>query len=737
MKRNYVTRIALLVVVALCLAALFVACQSTVTVTFEIDDKTVTKEFAKGDTITTPEELEQVGTTIKWYIDSSCKSPWGTDTQLKGNLHLYGKREAGEITIAQAKDLCTATESTQRYLIRAIVKSIDNVSYGQMTIKDDTGELSVYGTRGADGQTFYSDMEDKPYAGDEVLLSATLQLYNGEPEVKIGWILEVKHNEIVVDETAYTQMTVAQARSAEKGTLIKTSGVVSRIIYANGMKPCGFILIDNTSSMYVYDGQVTPRVAIGNTVTILGTKDYYILDSEKTDAEKFGYKGCNQLTNIILKENDEKTTTAFDKTWITETTIKDIMDTPVSQDITALTYKVNALVKKQPGSGFVNYYLDDIDGKTGLYTYTMCNGTDFAWLDEFDGKICTVYITAFNCKANTAGCVWRFIPVEVKDEGYTFNASEAPNYAIKYVAADQFKTEYSIAEEVTMPDALITSVSSELLKFNNVSVTYASSNNDVAAITTKDGAPYLTLKGVGKATITITATHGQSVATKEIAITVKTTAASDSMTVAEAIATEINQEVTVKGIVGPSLVIQTGFYLIDESGVIAVITDNDTMAELQLGNEVVVKGTHAIRKNDKDIERFGQTNLDNSTVLSNDYGKHDYSTATFITDKTLADVYAIPATEDATTKVYVVTASVKVVEEAKYSNIYIVFGETELSLYCNSASQYNWLKAFSDQTVTIEVALCNWNNKTFYKGCVLAVTTADGTKVCNELNFTK
>lgn len=739
MKRtNNLPRLALLIVVALCLVALLVACQTTAKVTFEINGSIVEEQYAIGDTITTPADLEIKGTIIVWYTDRALTTKWEKDTPIKGDLYLYGKREAGEITIAHAISLCTETESTQRYLIRAIVKSIDNPSYGQMTIKDDTGEISVYGTRGADGTTYYSNMADKPYAGDEVLLSVTLQLYNGAPEVKMGYIMEVKHNEIEINEADYTQMTIAQARNAAKDSLVKTSGVVAQIIYASGKIPCGFILIDETSSMYIYDNQVAPRVAIGNTVTVLGTKDYYILDSEKTSAAKFGYKGCNQLKQVVLKENDGKTT-EFDKTWITETTVKDIMDTPVTQDIAVLTYKVNALIKKVEGTGFTNYYIDDIDGITGSYTYTMCNGGDFEWLDEFDGKICTVYLTAFNAKASTSGCLWRFIPIKVSDDGYKFDVKDAPDYAIKYLAENQFKNTYAITQETTLPNELITSVSSELLDFENVAVTYESSNNDVVAITINEGKPFVTLKGVGNATITITATHGQNTATKQIAITIKEATLADAITVAEAIDADLDQEVIVKGIVGPSLVNRDGFYLIDKTGVIAIITDKDTLAELQLGNEVIMKGIRAVNKDDtKSVARFGQSHIKNSELLSNDYGRHDYSTETFVTGKTLTDLQAIPATEDATTQVYVVTAKVKVVEAQYYSNIYLTVdgAEHDFTLYCSSSNQYSWLKAYNGQEVTVEVALCNWNDKSFYAGCVLALIDADGTKVCNQLNFT-
>lgn len=69
-----------------------------------------------------------------------------------------------------------------------------------------------------------------------------------------------------------------------------------------------------------------------------------------------------------------------------------------------------------------------------------------------------------------------------------------------------------------------------------------------------------------------------------------------------------------------------------------------------------------------------------------------------------------------------------------YTNIELTNGDTKVSLYCSSANQYNWLKEFAGTEVTLEIAPCNWNNKTYYRGCVLAVYTENG-KVVNNLNF--
>ena len=98
------------------------------------------------------------------------------------------------ITIAEALELCeqfVATPSAERYYIRATVKSIDNDQYGQMTIEDATGSIMVYGSASADGSKRYDAMQEKPVAGDEVLLYGTLQNYKGNTkEVQNAWIID-------------------------------------------------------------------------------------------------------------------------------------------------------------------------------------------------------------------------------------------------------------------------------------------------------------------------------------------------------------------------------------------------------------------------------------------------------------------------------------------------------------------------------------------------------------------
>ncbi len=635
------------------------------------------------------------------------------------------------ISIAEALELCgePGNLTEERYYIRATVVSIDNPAYGAMTIRDETGSISVYGTYSADGEISYGEMQDKPYKNDIVLLHCTLQNYNGTKEIKNARLISFEKVEVEVDEKDYTDMSVTDAREAEVGTKIKVDGVVARITYANGHIPMGVFLVDDTQSIYVYDGDLAGRVKIGDTVTVLGSKAYWILDTEQNNADKFGYKGCCQLEDVtIVKIEDTKAD--FHKDWIPVSTVKDILDTPVSENITTTLFKVNALVEKRDGQGFVNYYFFDLDGKTGTYTYTQCNGSDFAWLDEFDGKICTVYLSALNAKSTASDCYFRFIPVAVADEGFKFNTDDAPKHAVDYYGIPQFNASYS-----GNPAAeLITSVTSDLLGFENATLSYASSDASVVSFDEVDGKVIFNCHQTGKVTVTVTGSFGGKTYADTVDVEVTVNETYDTISIEQAIDAAVGETVVVKGIVGPSLVNKSGFYLFDGDSMIAVIVKNaDTFNEIEIGHEIVITGLRDCYK-DADKTHAGQTCLTQVEVLANYYGEHDYPTDDFITDKTLADIYALNNNEDHTTEVYVVKATVNFNETAYYTNVNLSDGSTKLNLYCSSGSQYGFLKAFAGQEVTLEIAPCNWNNKSFYVGCVLAVYTEDG-KVLNELNF--
>lgn len=168
---------------------------------------------------------------------------------------------------------------------------------------------------------------------------------------------------------------------------------------------------------------------------------------------------------------------------------------------------------------------------------------------------------------------------------------------------------------------------------------------------------------------------------------------------------------------------------------IAVLVDStDAFKGLAIGHEVILTGVRERYVKDDASAHVGQTCIVGAVIEANLYGNHEYSTAKFVTDKTPAEFYALDKTVDYSTTVFVLTVTVEVNETAYYTNIKLASDSTKISLYCSSANQYTWLKAFAGQEVTMEIAACNWNDKSYWTGCALAVYTEDG-KIYNTLNF--
>ena len=630
------------------------------------------------------------------------------------------------VSIAEATATCTEDGVyTDAYYIRASVTAVGKA--GEMTIADSTGELYVSGIHGEDEDgkyVSYADLDTKPMVDYEVLVCVMLKSEGG---VISAWDCLLISAEFSAD--GYTEATITEAREASVGAKLMVDGVVATITYSNGLVPAGIILVDETSSIYVYDAALAAEVKVGNRITIGGTKAYWVLEDEQSNASKFGYKGSCQLESVQLFANDKKSGD-FDKSWIEELTVKELLDTPVTENITTKIYKVTALIQEKPGNGFTNFYLYDLDGETGTYSYSQCNGSDFTWLREFEGKICTVYVTALNAKSTASDCYFRFVPVQVIDEGFTFDTADAPNYAVKYHGVTQLLSQYSGDPAIE----LNTLVSSELLGFEGATLSFTSSNESVVKFNAVDGKVILNCPGYGTATVTVTGSYGGKSYSESVEITVTENAEIPYISVEEAIAAELNTEVTVKGIVGPSLVNKSGFYLMGDEGMIAVLVDASAFANLAIGNEVIVKGIRAVSTNGG-TSYFGQSHIKDATVVANAYGSHEYSTDYFVTDKTPAEFYALDPKVDYTTTVYVIEVTVTYIEDQYYTSMSLVADDgTSIGLYCSGASQYSWLQRWNGQKVTVEIAAVNWNDKTYYRGCVLAVYTDDG-KVYNELNF--
>ena len=679
--------------------------------------------------VTLPKELRTVDLKATLFIGDLGKEKLFEINVEAGNQNLQEKYDC--ISIPEAIEIANNagdTGTSDVYFVYGVIVSVSNPTYGEMTITDGTNQLYVYGTTDNDGN-FYNTLANKPVAGDEVVLKGNLKTHKGTPEMGRSIIVEFIHNVPEINPDEYPVDTVANARKAQSGTKLKLTGVVAFITYANGFIPNGFYLVDNTGSIYIYGSDTAQQVSVGNTVSVACEKTYYVNPDESYYAEMYGYPGACQMQSPILVEKNNNND-AFDKTWITETTVKNILESNFENDnITSNIFKVNAQIKKVPGSGFVNYYINDLDGKTGSYTYTACNGADFEWLDKYDGKICTVYLSAINCKSTSAGYIYRFIPILVEENNFEMKAEDYCQFIFEYYVKSQFKNKYESDPSLQLQEIF----KNELLGFENTSLEYSVDNSNVLYIENN----VLHIKNSGVATVTCLIKYNDYSYSGTIEITVEKSDIPEFISVSEAIQASDESIVCVKGVVAASLVNQTGFYLIDETGVIAVTGSETLLEEVELGNEVIIEGIKIHRKKDPSGAYAGQIVISEATVAYNFYGAHEYSKASFISGKTIKDIYSLDYTKDFSTNVYIVTGKIDFVETPYYTNVNII-GEdgTSLGLYCSSGKQYNFLKEFAGQTVTLEIAPVNWNGKNYYRGCVLSVSDGEKT-IINGLNFGK
>lgn len=186
MKRFAKLCTATLLLLALVLA--LVACDTTVSVTYEKGHDSATGELVVvtaivGDTLTIAENPFTLdGYQFVGWTDGENNYAVGDKFVVPMHDVELTARWEKILTVAEALAACSdqsGWEADSRVYVRGTVKSIDNPSYGQMTLTDGTSTISVYGSYSADGEKRYSELDEKPYADDEVLLYALLKNFNG------------------------------------------------------------------------------------------------------------------------------------------------------------------------------------------------------------------------------------------------------------------------------------------------------------------------------------------------------------------------------------------------------------------------------------------------------------------------------------------------------------------------------------------------------------------------------
>lgn len=197
----------------------------------------------------------------------------------------YTITQKGAIIKGSIAEFNLLEDSDEPHLISGVITQIKNTTYGNMYIKDGTGEAYVYGTLTASGEKKQFETLGLN-VGDVVTLKGPKGSYNGSPQMVNG----VYQKHIAVPGGA-TAISIADFRNVEdsKDTYYLLTGVVGEVTESGAKDDIStygnFNITDLTGSVYVYgvltgwEGEKgkfgTLGVKYGDTITILATKSTY------------------------------------------------------------------------------------------------------------------------------------------------------------------------------------------------------------------------------------------------------------------------------------------------------------------------------------------------------------------------------------------------------------------------------------------------------------------------------
>ncbi len=155
------------------------------------------------------EYIPVVGDTVTVYgiigtyngTEAQMKNGWITEI-VKGEGEPENTDPAADstLTVKEAIDLGLSklhnVFTENKYYVTAEITEIYNDIYGNMYVKDAEGNvLTIYGTYDADGTNRFDAMENKPVVGDTVKFYGIVGQYNGNPQMKNAWIVEINPTE--------------------------------------------------------------------------------------------------------------------------------------------------------------------------------------------------------------------------------------------------------------------------------------------------------------------------------------------------------------------------------------------------------------------------------------------------------------------------------------------------------------------------------------------------------------
>lgn len=210
--------------------------------------------------------------------------------------------EPEPVVKATIAEFLAAAEDTTVYELTGQITSVENTTYGNFYMKDETGEVLVYGLDlGESGVTWAGG--DNLNVGDTITIKGVRSSYNGTAQVGEG--VYVSHINGEAPVVVAKKVTVAEflAAAEDNSTMYELTGTITSVVnttYGN------FDLTDDTGTVYIY-GLCSPE----------GTQKYWAESGAKLGDDitiqtiRTSFQNSPQGKNAIFVELVSPGTQAF------------------------------------------------------------------------------------------------------------------------------------------------------------------------------------------------------------------------------------------------------------------------------------------------------------------------------------------------------------------------------------------------------------------------------------------
>ncbi len=507
---------------------------------------------------------------------------------------------------------------------------------------------------------------------------------------------------------------VSAIRNLDNNTEVVITGIVSSFVYTGQSTPyiTGMYVADETGCIYVYGEDQAKSVALHNEVVVKGNKTYYIPATDTGSAASMNYKGALQLTSpIILKNNGGIHEVPASAITVTNT-LSTIDDVPLTTDITGNLYQIQGRIIRVEGTGFTNYYLQDLNRVDSLLVYTQCNGLDFSYLDVYDGKAVSILLNIILAKPGVNA--WRIYPTRQVEE-ITITDVQEVAYGLER-AKDDIDDEF--ADEVTITFSKTDAVLLDMTR------TIASTDPNISIVENVDDYSIsITIDDLRDADLTITISYKGLVdsTTKTIHLIGKPEYTAISLH--EARSQVDDTVVTIEAVIARLVYksgssIPCGAFLVDETDSFFVYNDAKHMASLEEaveGNLIAVTGTVTHFISAENIDKAtannytGDFQIKNITLIYNDNGSHVIS-GTSIVEKTVQSILETTGSTNLSGTIFKVSGVITKTSSPYYSTYYVKDATQTYSLNVYSqknGSEFGWLDQYVGITVTMYLGVQN------------------------------